>query len=345
VDYKTLRPRNYSYYIDLVRTELGIPFIDLYIDPSFWWDQLQDSEAIVTKIIWIDDECITTPQGQLDRGALMLFDIIAQRHKGSIVIVKTRRIYNELTTRGVNVVYCAWLFGIDDAVSCVKSNQLAPVATANNSWKNYFCLNRNYRLHKSYTINQLRPLVHTGYVTANDVRFKRYPGLAPVDPMTDYLNFPGVGFERVCVYSQPTNEKVSSNSRNYAWLQSNINACINIVTETSTRAFFPTEKTLLPIAIGRLPIWIAETGRVQEVRDQGFDVFDDVIDHSYDTEPNPRKRIRQAINQNLNILTSSSTIEVYNSVQDRLKCNQLHFLGKWLDTTVQRLLDDIKAYI
>lgn len=345
MDYKKLRPRNYSYYIDLVRNELGLPFIDLYVDPTFWWDQLQDSEAIVKKIIWVDDECINTPQGQLDRGGLFLFDTIAQKHTGSIVVVKTKRLYHELISRGVQVVYCPWLFGIDDAVSCVKSQQLDPVKVADNSWKNFFCLNRNYRLHKSYTVKYLRPIINNGYVTANDPRFKRYPGLASVDPMTDYLNFPGVGFERVCVYSHRTNTRVSSNSRNYANLHNSINACINIVTETSTRPFFPTEKTLLPIAIGRLPIWIGEPGLVAQVREQGFDVFDDAINHSYDTVTNPKHRIQKAINDNLTILTKPDAIEVYNSVQNRLQYNQDLFLGKWLDSTCEKLLNDIKAFL
>lgn len=345
MDFRTLRPRNYSYVIDLVRTELGLPFIDLYVDPSFWWDQLQDSEAISKKIIWIDDECITTPQGRLDRGSLFLFDTIAQKHSSSIVIVKTKHIYQELVNRNVKVVYCPWLFGIDDAISCIKSQQLDPVKPADNSWKNYFCLNRNYRLHKSYVINYLRPIVNNGHVTANDPRFKRYAGLAPRDPMTDYLSFPGIGFERICVYSHKTNTRVSSNSRNYAILHNSINACINIVTETSTRPFFPTEKTLLPVAIGRLPIWIGEPGLVAQVRDQGFDVFDDEINHSYDTVVNPKHRIQKAINDNLTILTKPYAIEVYNSVQNRLQYNQQHFLGKWLDTVCTKLLNDIKAHI
>lgn len=345
MDYTQLRPRNYSYYIDLVRRELGLPFVDLYVDPSFWWDQLQDSEAVKKKIIWIDDECITTPQGRLDRGSLFLFDTIAQRHQDSIVVVKTQLIYNELINRGVKTVLCPWLFGIDDAISCVKSQQLDPVRVADNSWKNFFCLNRNYRLHKSYTVRYIKNIANHGYVTANDLRFKRYPGLAPVDPMTDYLSFPGIGFERICVYSHKTNTRVSSNSRNYAILHNSINACINIVTETSTRPFFPTEKTLLPIAIGRLPIWIGPMGLVQQVRSQGFDVFDDEINHSYDTVANPKHRIQKAINDNLKILTKPYAIEVYNLVQNRLQYNQDLFLGKWLDATCTKLLNDIRIFV
>jgi hypothetical protein len=344
MDLTYLRPRNYSYVIDLVRQELGLPIIDLYIDPSFWMDQLTDSRAIDKKIIWVDDECITTAQGRLDRGALMMFDVIAREHKSSIVVVKTQRLYQELTQRGIKTVLCSWLFGLDDAISCVKSQQLAPVALADNSWRNFFCLNRNYRLHKSYTVNYIKSIANYGYVSALDAKFKKHPNITTFDPLSHYQNFPGVGFERVCVYSDNTNVLVTSNSRNYTYVN-NIKACINIVTETTTRPFFPTEKTLLPIAIGRMAIWIGEPGLVAQVRDQGFDVFDDEIDHSYDTVLNPKHRIQKAINDNLKILTKPYAIEVYNLVQDRLKYNQQHFLGKWLDTTCTKLLNDIKAQI
>lgn len=344
MDLANLRPRNYSYAIDLVRTELGLPIIDLYIDPSFWWDQLTDSRAIDKKVIWVDDECITTANGRLDRGAMFMFDIIAREHKNSIVVIKTQRIYQELLQRGVKVVLCPWLFGIDDAISCVKSQQLEPVRPADNSWRNFFCLNRNYRLHKSYTVNYIKSIAQQGYVSALDARFKRHPNMVTFDPLAHYQNFPGVGFERVCVYSDNTNVLVTSNSRNYTYVN-RINACINIVTETTTRPFFPTEKTLLPIAIGRMAIWIGEPGLVAQVRDQGFDVFDDEINHSYDAITNPKHRIQRAIKDNLTILTKPYAIEVYNSVQNRLKYNQQHFLGKWLDTVCAKLLNDIKAHI
>lgn len=328
--------------IDLVRTQIGLPIVDLYIDPSFWLDQLDDSRAIDKKVIWIDDECITTPQGRLDRGAVFMFDVIAREHINSIVVIKTQRIYRELLQRGVKVVLCPWLFGMDDAISCVKSQQLEPIRPADNSWRNFFCLNRNYRLHKSYTVNYIKSIANHGYVSALDARFKKYPELVKYDPLTHYQNFPGVGFERVCVYSDNTNVLVTSNSRNYTYVN-RINAGINIVTETTTRPFFPTEKTLLPIAIGRMAIWIGEPGLVAQVREQGFDVFDDEIDHSYDTVANPKHRIQKAIKDNLTILTKPYAIEVYNSVQNRLQYNQDLFLGKWLDAACEKLLNDIKA--
>ena len=57
------------------------------------------------------------------------------------------------------------------------------------------------------------------------------------------------------------------------------------------------EKTSKALRLLQLPIWISVPGTVQSVRDLGFDVFDDVIDHSYDNEANIDTRISLAIDQ------------------------------------------------
>ena len=61
---------------------------------------------------------------------------------------------------------------------------------------------------------------------------------------------------------------------------------IEIVCETNTTAdtFFVTEKTFRPIAYGRLFMVIGSPEFEQNLKRMGFDIFDDIIDKSYDTE-------------------------------------------------------------
>jgi hypothetical protein len=73
---------------------------------------------------------------------------------------------------------------------------------------------------------------------------------------------------------------------------------INIAVETSSqtdadswREVFISEKSLKPFAYRQLPIWFAVPGTVQEVRNLGFDVFDDIIDHDYDIIEDPTTRM------------------------------------------------------
>ena len=73
--------------------------------------------------------------------------------------------------------------------------------------------------------------------------------------------------------------------------QAYTNTYINVVTETSCdfTNVFPgseeailTEKTVKPLLARQMFIMAAQTGSVQFLRDLGIDMFDDIIDHSYD---------------------------------------------------------------
>lgn len=51
-------------------------------------------------------------------------------------------------------------------------------------------------------------------------------------------------------------------------------------------------------------------GIVSHIRDDlGLDVFDDIIDHSYDTEPVPVRRLTQAINLNKDLLSDADKVK------------------------------------
>ena len=83
-------------------------------------------------------------------------------------------------------------------------------------------------------------------------------------------------------------------------------AFINYVQETSFEGDkeyhvwgvpFLTEKTTKPFAWGQVPIFNCIQGNVEYVREFGFDLFDDIIDHSYDNITEPMIRIRKSIDQ------------------------------------------------
>jgi hypothetical protein len=62
---------------------------------------------------------------------------------------------------------------------------------------------------------------------------------------------------------------------------------VSLVHETNDHQhdhIFLTEKTFKVFAWHQLPIFVATPGHVAVVRSLGFDLFDDIIDHSYDTE-------------------------------------------------------------
>jgi hypothetical protein len=79
---------------------------------------------------------------------------------------------------------------------------------------------------------------------------------------------------------------------------------VNIVAETSAqnegnawRGWFITEKTFKAFGMLQLPVWWAVPGLVDQVRRMGFDVFDDIVDHSYDNIVDQSQRLDAVIEQ------------------------------------------------
>lgn len=83
------------------------------------------------------------------------------------------------------------------------------------------------------------------------------------------------------------------------------NCTFEIVTETTffNRGQFVSEKYLNSVYGCNFPIIISNAGTVAYLRECGFDVFDDVIDHSYDSEPDPLQRIYSAVHKNIHLLS------------------------------------------
>jgi hypothetical protein len=80
----------------------------------------------------------------------------------------------------------------------------------------------------------------------------------------------------------------------------------------SDRLFF-TEKSAKPFLMSQMPLFIAAPGYVNQLRILGFDLFDDIIDHSYDREDNIFKRCDMVFDE-LKRLTELHTLESWNAL-------------------------------
>lgn len=81
-------------------------------------------------------------------------------------------------------------------------------------------------------------------------------------------------------------------------------SCISLITEPVyyERETIVTEKTLMAMWAGTIPIWVGGWGIPQWLQDHGFDIFDDLVDHSYQHLPDPAQRVNEAIKRNLHLL-------------------------------------------
>jgi len=101
---------------------------------------------------------------------------------------------------------------------------------------------------------------------------------------------------------------------------------INLVTETlfNSGEIHITEKSIKPFFFFQIPIFMATPNHVKTLRDKfNFDMFDDIIDHSYDSETNHRLRFFMIVEQikkihNIKILLP----EIYENLRNRLIINQ-----------------------
>jgi len=83
------------------------------------------------------------------------------------------------------------------------------------------------------------------------------------------------------------------------------NSFVEVVSESSFAppSFMLTEKTAHSFFGCNFPIILSGRGAIQHLRDIGFDMFDDVVDHNYDLIANPFDRITAALDANKRLLT------------------------------------------
>ena len=104
-------------------------------------------------------------------------------------------------------------------------------------------------------------------------------------------------------YNVPANHNALNFDCNLRQLYNH--CALEIVAETTcfNRGQFASEKYLNSVYGCNFTILISNAGTVAYLRDNGFDMFDDVVDHSYDSESDPVLRIYSAIQKNQHLLS------------------------------------------
>jgi hypothetical protein len=89
-------------------------------------------------------------------------------------------------------------------------------------------------------------------------------------------------------------------------------SCVSIITEPAynERETIVTEKTIMAIYGGTIPIWVGGWRIADYMSKQGFDVFDDIVNHSYQSLDDPAERCRRAVVDNIELLKTPVQIDV-----------------------------------
>jgi hypothetical protein len=115
---------------------------------------------------------------------------------------------------------------------------------------------------------------------------------------------------------------------------------VNIVTETlyDARPGIVSEKTLMAMIAGQIPIVIGHPGIVKDCQELGFDMFEDLVDTTYDYLPNDQ-RAEQAIHRNRDLILGNIDLAPY---KERLEAQKNLVLDDYSTIIELRFIRDCK---
>jgi hypothetical protein len=97
---------------------------------------------------------------------------------------------------------------------------------------------------------------------------------------------------------------------------------LTVETTFEPASFLLTDKTQNIFFACNFPILLSGRGAVQHLRHMGMDMFDDVIDHGYDSMSNPMDRLAQAVDRNFQILSDPDLAKTqWLRCRDRMAAN------------------------
>jgi hypothetical protein len=249
--------------------------------------------------------------------------------------------------------------------------KLLPVLDKNlNSDRTFISLNRNRRDHRIVTLSYL---LSQGY--------NKFGYITYLSNKLDLKNEPSTFLDRICwEFDEPRHDDLRSKMingydllmslnvddqdefeiYNHYGLSANDNATnfnlrlrskyqnsfVEIVSESSFCApgFNITEKTANSFFACNFPILLGGSGLVQHLRDIGLDLFDDLIDHSYDTITNPFDRIVAALDNNQRLLTDTVYVkQIWTQCRSRFESNyeKIRTVYDWYDARAERMLNKV----
>lgn len=208
----------------------------------------------------------------------------------------------------------------------------------NNSRKIGIAFNRQMREHRTVLVSYLYGLnmQHNMYISAIIMNNSNCDIM--LETGWDFANFDNFKQTIVNGYKQIPHNEVEDfyydkngnfsidnvfnfNNNKYSLYQDSF---VEIITETLYHVPMGiiTEKYLHSVYGRNFPILISAVNTVQHLRDIGFDVFDDVVDHSYDTVVDPIARMEMAIQKNKHLIEDyNTTIQLWNKLQYRFDDN------------------------
>lgn len=207
------------------------------------------------------------------------------------------------------------------ASAMIDQSQNCAEPQAHKSTHHFVCLNRVHRWQRLALVKQLidRDLLQWGRVSyTHSIALSNDPYHHHFPLIVDYAN---------PTYDQ--GHELHNPALTGAALNVICESCYERQSECAVFESHPlpglTEKTFKSIFLSQIPIWLAPQGTVHLYKNLGFDAFDDVIDHAYDQESDPEKRMYMVADQ-IELFCRRDIQDVRDLMQDlRLRCRDNWF--------------------
>jgi hypothetical protein len=226
----------------------------------------------------------------------------------------------------------------DTIFSAIPTERLAHCQKKNltNRW---ISLNADTKLHRVMTVCYLlsKEYHENGYITfdmetpplARHDQYRNFTKIPSYELRSSiavgYVKFKSKSFNRlnVCNFDKEDDRVADNYNTNLLPVYERIG--LEIITGTMFFESIPSlsEKEVQSVYAKNFPIYINGVGTVREIRKLfGIDMFDDVIDHSYDEIENHFERLAAAIDRNEHLLNGSTNIrELWYDNQKRFEDN------------------------
>jgi hypothetical protein len=234
--------------------------------------------------------------------------------------------YVEQTKYFNNIEIIHWhTYWIHWAVQC--SNQLDFNRTYTDFKYPYICLNNKNWIHRCMLVDELtgQGLLDKGIVTWN-----RFPARNPSLYQFKHYN------DEVRLISDDFETKLDSFLIPDEYHQS----FLHVIGEATTTVPFITEKTCLPILFKKPFVIMADQYFHQKLVNLGFELYDEIIDYSFDSEPDMLKRA-EAIAVNVKRISEQNTTELYQRIKAKAERNYNNYMRIFKDiNTVPEIIKD-----
>jgi hypothetical protein len=279
-------------------------------------------------------------------GIVLLSNMAYQHPDKNFIIITSlehAKIEFDLLTRPENLQIIEW--GGDITNQSILYPTVTPVLNKNfNSSKTFISLNRHPRCHRLILLSYITGLGlgggHVSYIGHSRFKMPRC--------ILDIINWQfeerhNIVREHILSGYKSFNKNIKSNDEEYHSIyptqNDNVdnfitkltplyqNSFIEIVGESSflPPAFLITEKFLNSVYGCNFPILLSGVGAVAHLRQVGFDMFDDIVDHAYDQISNPIDRIVAAIEDNKKLLSGGDHVkQLWQANQHRFERNVDH---------------------